>query len=95
MYIPPRDGWKNLEQAHRMGVSWPKIFMIIGGVAFIAGVSFLGAVFLGRQNSKMIEKKIEEATQEAQMNQNDVQRTIQETVNQKLREAGIDPNTVK
>ena len=90
MYIL-RDNWKNLEQAHRMGVSWGKIWAIIGAVVCIGFVGFGVAIFLGKQNSKMIETKINEATQNAEIQQNDVEKTIQESVNQKLREAGINP----
>ncbi len=91
MYYPPRDGWKNLEQAHRMGVSWGQIWSIIGAVALMAVIGFGISVFVGRQNAKMIEQKINEATSQAEVNQNDVQKQIQNSVDQKLREAGIDP----
>ncbi len=83
--------WKGLEKAHQMGVSWAKIWAIIGAVALMAVIGFGVSVFVGRQNSKMIEQKIQEATQNAQNQNIDVQRQIQDQVNQKLREAGIEP----
>ncbi|OGH67022.1 MAG: hypothetical protein A3B90_02120 [Candidatus Magasanikbacteria bacterium RIFCSPHIGHO2_02_FULL_41_13] len=83
--------WKGLAQAHRMGVSWAKIWAIIGALALMAIIGFAVSVFIGRQNAQMIERKIDEATQNAQNSQVDIQKNIQEQVNQKLREAGIQP----
>lgn len=93
MYNVPRDGWKNLEAAHRMGVSWGQIWTIIGVVAFIAILGFAVSVFIGQQNSKMVQKKIDEATKNTHTIQIDIEKNIQDQVNQKLREAGIEQPT--
>ena len=73
--------WGGLEKAHNMGVSWAKIWAIIGAVAFMALIGFAVSVYVGSKNSKMVEEKI----------QPDIQKIIQDSVNQKLREAGIEP----
>lgn len=91
MYYPPRDGWKNLEQAHRMGVSWGQIWALIGAVVAIAVIGFGVAVFVGRQNAKMVEQKIQEGTKNAESSQINIQKDIQDEVNQKLRDAGVEP----
>lgn len=83
--------WKGLEKAHQMGVSWAKIWAIIGAVALMAVIGFGVSVFVGRQNSKMIDQKMDEANQNAVQIQIDMQKNVQDQVNQKLREAGIQP----
>jgi hypothetical protein len=83
--------WKGLEKAHQMGVSWAKIWAIIGAVALMAIVGFAVSVFVGRQNGKMVEQKMNEVNQNIQNSQIDIQKQIQDQVNQKLREAGIEP----
>lgn len=83
--------WKGLEKAHQMGVSWAKIWAIIGAVALMAVIGFGVSVFVGRQNSKIIDQKMDEANQNAVQTQIDMQKNIQDQVNQKLREAGIEP----
>jgi len=83
--------WKGLQKAHDMGVSWGKIWTIIGAVALMAVIGFGVSVFVGKQNTKMVEQKIQAANEQATQNPNDIQKQIQEQVNQKLREAGIEP----
>lgn len=85
--------WGGLEKAHRMGVSWSKIWAIMGAIALMAVIGFGVSVFVGKQNSKMVEQKIQEATQNTQNQNTDIQRQIQNQVNQKLREAGIQQPT--
>lgn len=83
--------WGGLGKAHRMGVSWAKIWAIIGAIAFMAVIGFGVSIFVGKQNSKMVEKKIDEANTNVQSSNNAIQKQIQDQVNQRLREAGIEP----
>ena len=82
--------WKGLQKAHEMGVSWAKIWAIIGAIALMALIGFGVSVFVGKQNTKMVEQKFQEVTGQTIQNSNDIQNQIQEQVNQKLREAGLE-----
>ncbi len=87
----PYEGWNNLKAAHRMGVSWGKIWALIGAVALLSAIGFGVAIFIGQQNAKMVEKKIDDVNTNAQVSNNAIQKQIQDQVNQKLRQAGIEP----
>ncbi len=87
----PSYGLRGLRDAHKLGVSWTKIcmIMVVAVLVFIGVMLFLPRFSAG--NTSKMDTATQKATDAATQSTNKMQADIQAQVDAKLKAAGIQP----